>query len=237
MVLAAGRGERLRPMTDSCPKPMIPVAGKPLLEYVIRLLARHGFDQIVINLWHLPDQVSSYFGDGRKFGVTLTYSIEEELLGTAGAVGRMRSFFDQPFLIYYGDHLANVDLTDLWNAHTLYRGLATIGLIKSKDPASSGIVEVETDDRIRQFVEKPSPGQVFEDYLVNAGIYVAEPTITDWIPTESPSDFGHHVFPALLRNDQPMFGHSLRGQLLALDTLERYTRAVEIATSSQFSLP
>ena len=112
MILAAGRGTRLRPLTDTCPKPMIPIAGKPLLEYVIRLLARHGFDQLMINLYHLPQLVQDYFGDGSKWNVHIAYSLEEELLGTAGAVARVADFLDEPFVLYYGDNLCNVDLTD-----------------------------------------------------------------------------------------------------------------------------
>ena len=113
MVLAAGRGSRLRPRTDTTPKPMIPFAGRPMLEYNVRLLAQPGFDEMVINLYHLPEVIQDYFGDGADWGVKITYSLEKELLGTAGAVKRVADFFDEPFLVYYGDNPPNLSLIPL----------------------------------------------------------------------------------------------------------------------------
>ncbi|MDE2808007.1 MAG: nucleotidyltransferase family protein, partial [Gemmatimonadota bacterium] len=175
MILAAGRGTRLRPLTDATPKAMVPFAGKPLLEYVVRLLAQHGFDDLVINLHHLPQVIADYFGDGRAWGVSITYSLEDDLLGTAGAVRQVADFFDGPFLLYYGDNLTNFDLDDLWQTHQREGEIASIGLLWMDDPTTRGIIGLDAHHRIERFVEKPRADQVFDNYWVNAGIYALQP--------------------------------------------------------------
>ena len=236
-ILAAGRGTRLLPLTSTCPKPMVPIAGRPLLEYSIRLLAQHGFDELALNLLHLPQTIRDYFGDGRKWDVKLTYSYEADLLGTAGAVRNLVDFFDQRFLVYYGDHLSNADLPSLWKFHERADALATIGLIWKEDPSASGIVELDSSQRVQRFIEKPGADQTFANYLVNAGIYVLEPEIMQWIHPPPPRDFGYDVFPALLAAQQPVYGHRLQGQLLSTDTLERYQDTQQQVADHQFIHP
>ena len=226
MILAAGRGTRLRPLTDEIPKSMVPFAGKPLLEYVVRLLAQHGFDDLVINLHHLPQVIADYFGDGRAWGVSITYSLEDNLHGTAGAVRQVAGFFDGPFLVYYGDNLTNCDLGDLWQTHQREGAIASIGLLWLDDPTTRGIVGLDARNRITRFVEKPRPDQVFDDYWVNAGIYALQPEILDRIPPDSPCDFSE-VFADLLAAGHPLLGHPLRGQLLSTATpVSAWTRAL-----------
>lgn len=237
MILAAGRGTRLRPLTDTCPKPMLPLGGKPLLEHVILLLAKHGFDDLVVNLHYLPQLIRSYFGDGSRWRVHLTYSVETELLGTAGAVRRMAPFLDQPFLVYYGDNLTNMDLGEFWVAHRQQGEVASMGLHCDDDPCRSGIVRLDGNSRVVQFIEKPRLEQVFPGFKINCGIYALEPAILDWIPEQGPSDFGTEVFPRLLAAGQPIYGHPLRGQLLAGDTPERYASAQRRIASGLFALP
>jgi mannose-1-phosphate guanylyltransferase len=237
MILAAGRGQRLRPLTDTCPKPMIPIAGKPLLEHVVRLLASHGFDQLAINFSHLPQLIRDHFGDGRGFGVEITYSFEEQLLGTAGAVRRMAAFFDEPFLVYYGDNLANANLTDLWRAHQDHNALASIGLLWMDDPTNRGIVRVDADGYILGFIEKPQADEVFDDYLINGGTYVLDPAILEHIPAAGASDFSHDIFPALLQKGKPLYGHKLKGQLLSTDTPQRYANTQKQIAVGAFQLP
>ncbi len=236
MILAAGRGERLRPLTDTCPKPMIPLGGRPLLEHVIRLLAKHGFDELVLNLHHLPQVIRDYFGDGSAWKVRLIYSYEEQLLGTAGAVRRMAAFFDQPFLVYYGDNLCNVDLAEMWQAHTRQGELASVGLLRLEDPSGRGIVQLDGRSRIGRFIEKPRPAEVFADYLINCGIYAFEPQILEWLP-EGTSDFSFDIFPRLLAAGRPLYGHRLQGQLLSSDTPERYAEAQQQIAAGLFTLP
>jgi len=237
MILAAGRGTRLLPLTATCPKPMVPIAGRPLLEYTIRLLAQHGFDELVVNLHHLPQAIRDYFGDGCKWDVKLSYSFEEELLGTAGAIRKLADFFDQRFLVYYGDHLSNANLSSLWQFHEKAGALATLGLLWKEDPSASGIVELDSSQRVQRFTEKPGPDQTFANYLVNAGIYVLEPEIMQWIHPPPPRDFGYDVFPALLADQRPVYGHRLQGQLLSTDTLERYRDTQQQVADHQFILP
>jgi len=236
MILAAGRGTRLRPLTDAMPKPMVPFAGKPLLEYVVRLLTRHGFDDLVINLHHLPQVIADYFGDGRAWGVSIAYSRENDLLGTAGAARHVADFFDGPFLIYYGDNLTNFDLSDLWQTHQREGAIATVGLARMDDPTTRGIVGLNAHHRIDRFVEKPRPDQVFDDYWVNAGIYALQPEILDHIPPDIPCDFSE-VFADLLAAGRPLRGHPLRGQILSTDTPERYRHACQCVESAAFTLP
>ncbi len=236
IVLAAGRGSRLRPLTDTCPKPMVPIAGRPLLEHVLLLLRHHGFTQIAINLHHLPDVVRDHFGDGSAWDLELTYSPEESLLGTAGAVRQLTWFLDEPFLVYYGDHLTNFDLATFWQYHVAGAGITTVGLFEQAETTASGIVDLGADGSIRRFVEKPDPDQVFANYLVNAGIYACNPAIVDWIGAGAPQDFGHDVFPLLLRENQRLLGYHLSGQLLGTDTPERYRHALAQVESGTFEL-
>jgi NDP-sugar pyrophosphorylase family protein len=236
MILAAGKGERLRPLTDTVPKPMIPVSEKPILEHVVRLLVGHGFDQIAINLHHMPETIRNHFGDGSGLGARVIYSDEEDLCGTAGAVKRIADFFDEPFLVYYGDNLSNVDLTDFWSAHAARQQEATIGLAYMDDPTSRGIVELDADSQITRFIEKPSIEEVFEDYHVNAGVYALEPQILDRIPN-GVVDFARDVFPEMLASDAGIYGHRLVGQVLSTDTPERYDDTCQRVASGDFRLP
>lgn len=237
MVLAAGRGTRLRPMTDTVPKPMIPVAERPLLEYVLRLLRRHGFDQVVVNLHHLPEVITGAFGDGRHLGMAITYSHEPELLGTAGAVRRMAAFFDEPFLVYYADNLCNADLSALWRDHRCSGALATIGLQWMDDPTQRGIMGLRPDGRIARIIEKPRADQVFDDYLVNAGLYALDPALLDHIGEEPVPDFSYHVFPPLLAGGAHLRGHRLCGQVLSTDTPARYAATCAAVVGGEFALP
>ncbi|MFA6109966.1 MAG: nucleotidyltransferase family protein [Candidatus Latescibacterota bacterium] len=237
MVLAAGKGSRLRPLTDTCPKPMIPIGGRPLLEHVVRLLARHGFDELVVNLHHLPQPIQDHLGDGSRWGVRIRYSLEPELLGTAGAVRRVAAFFDEPFLVYYGDNLANFDLTALWHTHRDSGAVATLGLLWMDEPTTRGIVGLDPHGRVDRLIEKPRPEEIFSDYLVNAGTYVLEPSVLDWIPASGACDFAREVFPRLLAAGMPLAGHRLQGELLSTDTLERYRQAEEAVANGAFALP
>lgn len=208
MILAAGKGTRLRPLTDTLPKPMVPLAGKPMLEYTIELLKTHGIRQIAMNLHHYPEMITGHFSRGEKWGVEILYSVEAELLGTAGAVKKLERFFTETFLVVYGDNLTTCDLSRLMSFHQDRRGVASIALHYREDPTMSGVVSVGPNDRIHRFLEKPEPGQVFSHW-VNAGVLVLEPTILSHIPADRPSDFGRDVFPALLAAGQPLYGYRM----------------------------
>jgi NDP-sugar pyrophosphorylase family protein/phosphoheptose isomerase len=197
LILAAGAGTRLRPLTDELPKPMLPVAGVPLLEHTVQALRRQGITELAVNLHHLPDAVTRHFGDGRRFGVRITYSPERTLLGTAGAARRLRSFLDETFLVIYGDVLTDLSFTDLAAFHRERGAVLTLAVHRVADPTAAGLVGVDATGRVTRFVEKPAPEEVFTD-LVNAGVLVVEPSVLDGVPAGCPCDFGRDVLPRLL---------------------------------------
>ena len=209
MLLAAGLGTRLRPITYEVPKPLVPVLGTPVMEHIVRLLARHGFDDVICNLHYFPDQIERRFGDGSKWGVRLSYSHEEELLGTAGGVRNVRDHFgDQTFLIISGDALTDIDLTALWEAHRAKGGIATLSLKRADDTSQIGVVIVGEDGRIQGFQEKPDPAEALSN-LGNCGIYVMEPEIFDYFPDPPFVDWALDVFPTLLEQDVAFYGHEI----------------------------
>lgn len=208
MLLAAGRGTRLRPLTETVSKCMAAVAGRPVLEHTIERLKNFGVTDLVINLHYLPEAVTDYFGDGSRFGVRITYSFEQELLGTAGAVKRVASFFDGPFFVWYGDNLSTCRLDHLWQSHAARGGVATIALHHREDPTQSGIVGLDESDRVTRFLEKPRADEVFSHW-VSAGIFALEQSALEAIPSRAPMDFGRDVFPALLESGAAIYGYRM----------------------------
>lgn len=203
MIMAAGKGTRLRPITDLVPKPMAPIANRPALHHIIGLLRRHGIRDIVMNLHHLPDLISGYFGDGRDMGVRITYSHEPELLGTAGGVKNNQTFLQgDAFLVMSGDALTDFDLTGLVAAHRRNGSIATLAVKEVDDPRQYGVIVADDDSRVVGFQEKPTLEQA-RSRMCNCGIYVFEPEIFDWIPEGEFDDFGRRLFPELLRQRVP----------------------------------
>ncbi|MFC2036530.1 NDP-sugar synthase [Chloroflexota bacterium] len=208
MLLAAGKGTRLRPLTEQVPKCMVPVHGKPVLEHNVESLASYGVGEIMINLHHLPETVVGHFGDGSKWGVKITYSLEGEPLGTAGGVKNVEWFFDSSFFLWYGDNLSTCKLDRLYQVHVSKGSVATVALHYREDPTASGIVGLDGDGRIVRFLEKPRPDQVFSQW-VSAGIFVLEPGVLRDIPEKQAVDFGRDVFPAMLAGNQPLYGYRM----------------------------
>lgn len=205
MVLAAGLGTRLRPLTYEVPKPLVPVLNRPIMAHVLELVGRHGFTDVVANLSYLPDQVRELFGDGSEHGVSLEWSHEEELLGTAGGVRGVREFFgDETFLVMAADALTDIDLGALWTAHASNDGIATLAVKRVPDTSQYGVVVTGTDGRIQGFQEKPDPAEALSD-LASCMIYALEPEIFDYFPDKPKVDFALEVFPALLENDVPFY--------------------------------
>ncbi len=203
MVLAAGLGTRLRPLTYEIPKPMVPVLDRPVMEHIVDLLARHGFSEVIANLHYFPDSISEHFGD------RLDYHYEEELLGTAGGVRACREFFgSEPFLVISGDALTDIDLSALVARHRDTGGIATLSVKKVADTREYGVVLHDPDGRITGFQEKPAPEEALSD-LGNCGIYVFSPEIFDYFPERPFADWAKDVFPALLENDVPFYIHEV----------------------------
>jgi mannose-1-phosphate guanylyltransferase/mannose-1-phosphate guanylyltransferase/phosphomannomutase len=226
LILSAGRGERLRPLTDERPKTMMPIDGCPLLEYHVVLLRELGVRELAVNLHHKPEVVMAHFGDGSGWGVSIRYSLEEELLGTAGAARRVAPFLGAgTFVVLYGDNLMDFDLRPLFELHERAGAIATLAVVDGLPPTAAGIVSLDAEGRVTRFLEKPLPQQVFSS-LVNAGIYVMEPEVLDFIPSQGPSDFGRDVLPSLIAAGRLVYAREMEGYLSGIDTPELY-RAVE----------
>jgi len=222
--MAGGEGTRLRPLTSNVPKPMVPVANRPMMHHVVSLLRQHGLTDIVVTLAFLPQAIRAYFGDGSEFGVSMRYATEEMPLGTAGSVRNAMAELDERFLVISGDVLTDVDLSALVASHEENKAVATIGLKRVEDPLEFGIVITRPDGSVERFLEKPTWGQVFSD-TINAGIYVLEPSIFELIPEGKPVDFAADVFPALLDAGQPVHGQVCEGYWEDIGTLDAYLRA------------
>ena len=222
--MAGGEGTRLRPLTSNAPKPMIPVTNRPMMEHVVGLLRQHGFDEIVVTVAFMANAIRTYFGDGAEFGVRMVYATEETPLGTAGSVRNAMDVLDERFLVISGDVLTDIDLTAVVKMHEDRGALASIALKAMENPLEFGIVITREDGSIERFLEKPTWGQVFSD-TINTGIYVLEPEIFDYIPAGRPVDFSEEVFPALLAEGKPLFGHIVDGYWEDVGALDAYLAA------------
>ena len=228
VILAGGLATRMRPLTETLPKPMIPVAGKPVLEHTINWLRGHGVDRIAVNLHYQGEAIRAHFGDGRRWGVTLRYSEEPELLGTAGGVKRIEDFFDDPFAVVYGDVLTDLDLAALAAFHRA-RGPephVTLTLDRRPDAAQCGVVELDAAERVTRFVEKPKPEEIRSPW-VNSGIMVLDRALLADIPAGQFSDFGRDILPGWLRAGVPIFGWGLpeSAYLIDMGTPAKYAQA------------
>src|SRR3954465_15737011 len=222
--MAGGEGSRLRPLTSNQPKPMLPIANRPMMEHIVGLLKRHGFDEIVVTVAFLANHIKTYFGDGSEFGVTIRYADEPVPLGTAGSVANARSLLDETFLVISGDVLTDMDLAAGMQFHQEKGSMATIGLTAVDNPLEFGIVITREDGTIERFLEKPTWGQVFSD-TINTGIYVLHPAVFDYIEPGKSVDFSSEVFPRMLADGKALFGAIAEGYWEDVGTLEAYLSA------------
>ena len=209
LILAAGYGKRLEPLTKAVPKPMVPVANKPVMQYNIELLRKYGIKDITAIVHYFPEQVENYFGDGSAFGINLKYSFEEELLGTAGGVKRMSQLagIDGTFIVISSDILTDVNINRMLTYHKKKKAVATIALTPVSDVTQFGVVMLDEKDKITAFQEKPSKEDARSD-LVNTGIYIFEPEILDMI-NGNIRDFGRELFPRLARDRELFYGYKM----------------------------
>ena len=225
VVMAGGEGTRLRPMTASMPKPLLPVVNKPIMEHVLRLLHRHGFSETVVTVQFLASLVRNYFGDGEELGMRLHYATEETPLGTAGSVKNAEHLLrDETFVVISGDALTDFDLTSLVKFHHDKGALVTVCLTRVPDPLEFGITIIDDEHRVQRFLEKPTWGQVFSD-TVNTGIYVMEPEVFDYVKADEPVDWSGDVFPRLVEDGKPIYGYIAEGYWEDVGTHESYVRA------------
>ena len=222
MVMAAGLGTRLRPLTYEVPKPMVPVGNRPVIELIMRSLAKQGFTQVVANLHWFPETIRDHLGDGSALGIELTYSFEEHLLGTAGGVRNVRDHFgDEPFLVMAGDALTDIDLGALLHAHQAHDGVATLAVKRVVNTSEFGVVVTDSDGRVQGFQEKPDPAEALSD-LANCMIYAFDPAVFDHFPDDEVVDFALDVFPALLASDIPFHVHETRAYWNDVGSLPEY---------------
>jgi mannose-1-phosphate guanylyltransferase len=240
MILAAGKGTRVRPITQTIPKPMIPILQKPVMEFLVELLRQHGFDQIMVNVSHLADVIENYFRDGQKFGVQIAYSFEGriedgELIGEAvGSAGGMRRiqdfspFFDDTFVVLCGDALIDLDLTAAVKWHREKGAIATIVMksVPRDEVPSYGVVVTDDSGKIKAFQEKPSVDEALSTDI-NTGIYIFEPEIFNYIPSDTEYDIGSQLFPALVAAGAPFYGISMDFEWVDIGKVPDYWRAIQ----------
>lgn len=224
VVMAGGEGSRLRPLTCNRPKPLVPLCNKPVMEYIIELLKRHGVDQVLVTLHYLANEIVSYFGDGSDWGIQLIYSVEDEPLGTAGSVKKVESYLTDTFIIISGDCLTDFDLTRALDFHRERSSVATMVLARVDNPLEYGVVITDEQQRVKRFLEKPSWGEVFSD-TVNTGIYVLEPEVFDHMEADRPYDFSKDLFPRLMEEGLAVHGHVASGYWSDIGSLQSYRQA------------
>jgi NDP-sugar pyrophosphorylase family protein len=206
MILAAGLGTRLRPLTEEISKPMVPIVNRPVMEHIVDLLALHGFKDLYVNLHYHPDVITRHFGDGEHWGLSITYSFEEELLGTAGGVKKLeKKLGGDTFLIISGDALTDLDLSALIAFHKRHGSIATLVVTPVSDPSKYGVVITEEGGRITGFQEKPGREEA-KSFVANSGIYVFEPEVLEMIPAGF-YDFGTQLFPRFLEEGIDFYGY------------------------------
>jgi mannose-1-phosphate guanylyltransferase len=246
MILAAGKGTRVRPITYTIPKPMIPILQKPVMEFLLELLRQHGFNEIMVNVSHLAHEIESYFRDGQRFGVQIGYSFEGrivdgELVGEAlGSVGGMRRiqdfspFFDDTFVVLCGDALIDLDLTEAVRQHRAKGSIATIvtKTVPREEVSSYGVVVTGPDGQIKAFQEKPSVEEALSTNI-NTGIYIFEPEIFKYIPSGMEFDIGGELFPKLVAEAAPFYGIAMDFEWVDIGKVPDYWQAIRDVLSGK----
>lgn len=239
MILAAGKGTRVRPITYTIPKPLIPILQKPVMEFLLELLKQHGFDQIMVNVSHLAEQIEGYFRDGQGFGVNIGYSFEGKIvdgnlvgqaLGSAGGLKKIQefnTFFDDTFIVLCGDALIDLDLTAAVQWHKAKGAIATIVTksVPKEEVSSYGVVVTDDEGKIQSFQEKPTVEEALSTNI-NTGIYIFEPEIFDYIPPNQEYDIGGQLFPKLVEKNAPFYAVAMDFEWVDIGKVPDYWRAI-----------
>ena len=223
VILVGGEGTRLRPLTYNTTKAMVPILNKPFLEHLLGYLKGHDITDIILALSYMPERIRGHFGDGAKMGVRLSYLIEEEPLGTAGAVKNAEGYLDESFLMLNGDIFTDLDITAMIDFHRQSRAVATIAVTPVEDPTAYGLIETDAKGKISRFLEKPSWEQVTTN-MINAGIYVLEPEVLARIPPGKQVSIERETFQQLLADKEAMYAYSASAYWLDMGTPEKYLR-------------
>ncbi len=236
VVMAGGEGSRLRPLTINRPKPMVPIVDRQVMAHIIELLKLHGITEIVVTLQYLANVIQDQFGDGSAHGVHIEYVLEEQPLGTAGSVRNAAHLLKDPFLVISGDALTDYNLRQVIDFHETHNNMLTLTLARVPNPLDFGVVIVDEQSNVRQFLEKPSWGEVFSD-TVNTGIYVVDPSVFRYIDKEKMVDWSKDVFPRMLRDGMPIRGYVAEGYWTDVGTIEEYMRANRDYLLGKVALP
>jgi mannose-1-phosphate guanylyltransferase len=221
VLLVGGLGTRLRPLTNDRPKSIVPVLNRPVLEHTLAYLKFYGIRDIVITLNYMPEVIEDYFGDGERFGVKLTYFMEEEPRGTAGAVKNAESYLDGSFFVLNGDVFTDMNLADMLAFHRKKKAQATIALTYVENPSAFGVVETNDKGKVQRFIEKPPPGTETTNWI-NAGTYILERNVLDVIPPGCNYMFERGLFPQMLQTGRPVYGYPYKGYWLDMGTPASY---------------
>ena len=221
VILVGGPGTRLQPLTDDKPKSVLPVLNRPFMEHTIAYLRQYGIEDIILTLSYLPDVIRGYLGDGSRYGVRLTYCLEEEPLGTAGAVKNAGAYLDNTFIVLNGDIFTDMDLAGMLAFHRDKKARVTISLSRVDNPSAFGVVETNGSGRVQRFIEKPPLAEATTNWI-NAGIYILEPEVLEHIPSNTHYMFERGLFPNLLGMGAPVYGYPYRGYWLDMGTPEKY---------------
>ena len=224
VILVGGLGTRLRPLTTTIPKPMLPLLNRPFIAIVLAHLRRYGVNEVILSTGYLPEVFTEFLTESREIGMSVEVVTEDQPLGTCGAVKNVADRLDETFLVLNGDILTDINLTNLVDYHRRKEAVATIALTAVEDPTSYGLVPLESDGRVSSFVEKPSWDEATTD-LINAGTYVLEPEILAHAPLGENYSFERGLFPHLLGEDMKVYGFPASSYWLDIGTPEKYIRA------------
>ena len=246
MILAAGKGTRVRPITHTIPKPMIPIIQKPVMEFLLELLREHGFTEIMVNVSHLAEEIENYFRDGQRFGVEIAYSFEGRIedgeligdaMGSAGGLKKIQTFqrfFDDTFVVLCGDALIDLDLSEAVRRHKAKGAMAS--LITKRVPreqvSSYGVVVTDDDGRVRSFQEKPAVDEAASD-MINTGIYIFEPEVLDYVPAGVPFDIGSDLFPRLVEDGAAFYALPMEFEWVDIGKVPDYWQAIRSVLQGQ----
>lgn len=224
LILAGGQGTRLRPLTLYTPKPIVPIANRPFLQYQLDTLKEAGVTDVTLSLSYKPEKIVALFGDGSAKGLRINYTVEPKPLGTAGAFKFAEDRIKQTTIVFNGDILTNIDLNTIVSEHKQRAAVATLVLVPVKNPSSYGLVETDPSGRVLRFIEKPKPDQITCN-TINAGIYILEPSVLKYIPANQPYMFEYGLFPRLLKEAEPVYSHISHDYWLDIGTNQRYLEA------------
>jgi mannose-1-phosphate guanylyltransferase/phosphomannomutase len=230
IIVAGGRGERLRPITDKIPKPMVEVRGKTILEHTIDLLKNNGISDLIMALCYLPEVIVDYFGNGKKFGVNIKYTFEDPNypLGSAGAIRESEKFIDNDFIVTYADILRKLDVKEMIKYHQKNNLTATINVYKRYGSDPKSMITINANNSVVNFIERPAPDEIKDDFVfANASFYIFKKKIFNFIRKDAPVDFGKDVFPLMIKNHEPINAFESDDYFIDIGNLEKLEKARE----------